>query len=464
MALKCGAMVIGDKKATFLMQSTSGSRELVVTALNDEEYQLPTQKYHQEQRNKTGFAIGGQNSKQEQTPGGKTMLTNKILKFYSMPAVEREMQLKLARRVERKGRNDAKGICSSSSEGRHWFKSSATSQIHGANPSCSSIQFSRNIVNDYIKKGAAKLASCQDQVFPLVSKSLDNTGQVINKEEPWVTQRANLKRKTLEQIRPSHPGLLIRKGIVSRPGDALKVNGMALAERLKVRSTFPHFYKQTTPSIQQHTTCMAPKHWWDYLNEKITKQLMASSRTAPETDKVCKLCQLNGSDHQGNNTGKDVLHIDLKRLTQVRSKDWSSYGHFTGIHKLRYTKRQNNLDEIDEKERRVEVVDEDYLNVDVDRLMKMYEPKESCDVGLRKSAVSLQSRHLGDKDESVNFPPNPKSHSRGHDEGFNNKGFTTFIDGGATDDGDTSIQRPGTTTLRSCLNFTSRKTCFTNVG
>ena len=424
-------MVIEDKR-TPTFQITS--RNLKSTeATSNEGYQLPTQRYQEEQRNKTGITTVSRHSKQKQTQEQKLKLANKILKLYSTP-VEREIPLKRARSVQRKGKN-ARDVCSSV-EGRHWFESSTA---NGVNSTSSPLQFSRNFVNDYATKGVLMnhLASC-----PLAAKSRDND-RAIMEEDPWGRQ-INSKKKILEQIRPRHPA--IREEIVAQPRDALKVNGMVLADRLKVLST--PFYKRTPFGNIQQTTCVAPKHWLNYLNEKITKKLTTSSTAPPLcANTLCKLCQLNSEQQHSveqSNLEKGVLHIDLKRLTQVRSKDWSSYGHFTRVHKLRYTKRQKTDLETEDKEHHVDV-DEDYLNVDVDRLMEIYEQKGPCDVDVSKSVFPWQK-------------------SDDHGEACSSdKEMTAISNASDTVDGYVSVERPATTSLRSCLNFTSRKTCFTNV-
>ena len=422
-------MVIEDKR-TPTFQITSRRNLKSIEATSNEGYQLPTQRYQEKQRNKTGLvATGSRHSKQKQTQEQKLKLADKILKLYSTP-MEREIPLKRARSVQRKGKN-ARDVCSSV-EGRHWFESSAANCV---NSTSSPLQFSRNFVNDYATKGLLMnhLASC-----PLAAKSMTrDNDRAIMEEDPWGRQ-INSKKKILEQIRPCHPA--IREEIVPQPRDALKINGMVLADRLKVLST--PFYKQTPFGNIQQTTCVAPKHWLNYLNEKMTKKL-ATSSTAPPlcANTLCKLCQLNSEQQDSvgqSNLEKGVLHIDLKRLTQVRSKDWSSYGHFTRVHKLRYTKRQKNL-ETEEKEHHVDV-DEDYLNVDVDRLMEIYEQKGPCDVDVSKSVFPWQ-----------------KSDDQG-EAGSSDKEMTAIINASNTVDGYISVERPATTTLRACLNFTSRKT------
>lgn len=413
------------------------TEECILTqSTQSKEYRLPTQKY-QEKKNKT-VLNASQNSKVKQTCKKKFKLTDNILALYSTP-VERKIPVMRARSVERARRH-------SYVEGRPWL---ANVSGQDTDPNCSALQFSSNLVNDYIQRsGDHHSVSC-----PLVRKSPID-GHALEDEQ--CASELNIKIKTLKELRPCHSRFT--KEISFKPGEALKVNGMTLRERLKIGLTPFNNFTKPVRNIKRN---WAPKHWWKYLNEKINKNSTPSNAVTPKfANKLCKLCQLD-PEHQGlvKPLGKDILHIDLKRLTQVRSKDWSSYGHYTRIHKLRYTKRCTNLR--DDKEHQVDV-DEDYLSVDVDSLMKVYEQKKDSEVESGNLTASLDGEVVQNGSRKYVFPW-VKSDSNGDCHHSSNEVISSSANSSTLSDGYARLQRPNTTTLRSCVSFTSRKTCFTNV-
>lgn len=407
----------------------------LITYTGSDEYQLPTQK-HQEQLHKTTATQLDLNLKKF---GSKNnfKVTDKILRLYNTP-IEREIPFKRARSIAAKtAKNYQENLCNENE------LSFPNLENPNSKKSTHILQLSNNLVNDSLINGHKRA-----EQTPMVSVTTinDNSGAS--------------QLKMLDKIRPSHPQFA--KEIKVNPEEALKINSLILAERSNVQLTPtapPH--KITFPSIESQANIATPKYWLNYLNQKIAKK-----RSTPSLHKMCKLCELN-SEHgdiiKHSELGKDTLHIDLKRLTEIRSKNWSSYGHYTGAHKLKYTKRQNIL--LKSTAKQLEV-DEDYLSVDVDKLMNIYEEKTIPDVMESNAAggyiQTQQDADISNDIQRLGSAPERKAHSQAsnYNQNVRNQGIKYFT----CQEKYAALQRPTTTKLRSCINFTSRKTCFANVS
>jgi hypothetical protein len=413
-----------DYDNSYLMENLemTGTCPLIKYTGSDE-YQLPTQK-HQEQLKKTLNL----NSKK---CGSKNhfKITDKILRLYNTPD-EREMPHKRARSITaRRARKE--NPCIQKELVFPILENNYSTKTREKN----TLQLSDSFMNGCLKKPE------QIELRPLAS--------VTNNEDSCVVYDKSLvsQFKVLDQIRPIHPQFA--KEIKVNSKEALKINSLILTERLKVQLTPTTQHRITFPSIENtsQSSTTTSKCWL----KNVTK-----TNSTPCLDATCKLCELNAEykAKNGEHTRNNTLHIDLKRLTEVRSKNWSSYGHYTKVRKLRYTKRQKNL--LKNKDKQVEV-DEDYLSVDVDKLMNIYEEKSVRGVAMESGRIDAGDIHTKSDVDPGRNACSPVDNDKENVSKQETKSFTC-------QDLHAPLQRPTTTKLRSCINFTSRKTCFTNAS
>ena len=419
------------------------------------EYQLPTQKQKEHLYKSTAAQFNGRlkNSKSK----NNLKITDKLLKLYNTPT---ERETLFTRTLPNIVSNIA-GENTRSYEEKSYAQKMLSFPMLKNNYNFTKskqtllLQHSKDIFNECLKQRGQQ---CVDV------KTTDG-----NDSSCQVNDRSCVALKVLDIIRPSHPEFA--KEININPEGSLKINSIIPGQRLNQQlshDSYPteHVHRNTFPNILENSRAnftrankASPNYWWKYLDEKISKKVLTP---LPCLHKNCKLCELK-SEHseivnQNEQDTKDTLHIDLKRLTEVRSRNWSTYGHFTRIHKLKYTKRQKNLLKCEEK--RVEV-DEDYLSVDVDKLMNIYERKsipdglksvtaDKYDVHTQQDAnISSDNLRTGctltcvkDEDRLTSVKSQSKSCFQASES-------------------DAPLERPATTKLRSCINFTSRKTSFT---
>ena len=443
----------------------TGTCPLIMYTGGNDEYQLPTQRHREQQLHKT-TATDLNSKKRRGKYNFKT--TDKILKLYDTVPIEREIPFKRARNIATKNSR-------SNGQENSFIQNQLSLPILESNNSkqltkTQILPLSNSLVNDCLEG----IRHNEVKIRQLTSRATNN---------PYLTNDRHCvsKLNVLDKIRPCHPQLA--KEINVNPEEALKINSLIPAERLKSTSisrhtvTFPNIENASQPNIS------TPKYWWEYLNQKIVKKM---STPLPCLHKMCKLCELN-SEHgdivKHTEQRKNALHIDLKRLTEVHNENWSSYGHYTKVHKLKYTKRQKNL--LKNQEKQVEV-DEDYLSVDVDKLMSIYRgPKSISDV-IESRAVGGYINTHQDPNITHDCPQTGSgAYRETHSQVINNtlsnlQHLGSFIDTRTCllDNSDNqnvqcqktksffqqekyeSLQRPTTTNLRSCINFTSRKTCF----
>ena len=409
----------------------TGTCPLLKCTGNDE-YQLPTQK-HQGQLQKPTATHFTLNSKKCATKN-KFKITDKILRLYNTPD-EREVPLKRARSITGKRtrncqetprvqRNSSFPILDNNN-------STKTRQTH-------ILQLPDSFVNDCLKRreqnGCLKR---REHLRPLASMTNDDSCLINDKS--CISQF-----KVLDKIRPSHPQFAKEIKVNSR--EALKINSLILTERLKVQLTPTSQHRITFPSIANtsQSNTATSKCWLKNVTNSTKKRL------TPCLNEMCKLCELNPGQCKNSENRNNTLHIDLKRLTEVRSKNWSSYGHYTKVHKLKYTKRQKNL--LKNKDKQVEV-DEDYLSVDVDKLLNMYKEKSIPD-GMDLETIGGYIYTQPDVDRDRNAP----SQVDNDNENVRKQETKSLT----CQNMYAPLQRPTTTKLRSCVCFTSRKTCFTN--
>ena len=415
----------------------TGTCPLIKYTGNDE-YQLPTQK-HQDQLQKTTATHFNLNSKKCGTKN-KFKITDKILRLYNTPD-KREVPLKRARSIiGKRTRNCQETPCVQKKlsfpvlENNHSTKKSQTHIL----------QLPDSFVNDCLKRREHKEKRREHndclkrrehiELRPLAS--LTNADSCVINDKSCISQF-----KVLDKIRPSHPQFA--KEIKVNSKEALKINSLILTERLKVQLTPTSQHRITFASIENtsQSNTATSKCWL----KNVTKTRLTSC-----LDEMCKLCELNPDQCKNSENRNNTLHIDLKRLTEVRSKNWSSYGHYTKVHKLKYTKRQKNL--LKNKDKQVEV-DEDYLSVDVDELMNIYK-KKSIPNAMDSETIGGCIYPQSDVETDRNAP----SEVINDNENVRKKETKSFT----CQDVYTPLQRPMTTKLRSCVCFTSRKTCFTN--
>ena len=399
----------------------TGTCPLIKYTGNDE-YQLPTQK-HQDQLQKTTTTQVNLNSKKCGTKN-KFKITDKILRLYNTPD-EREVPLKRTQSITGKRTR----TCQETPRVKKKLSfpilenhnSTKTRQTH-------ILQLPDSFVTDCLKRRE------HNDLRPLASMA-DADSCVIN-DKSCISQF-----KVLDKIRPSHPQFA--KEIKVNSKEALKINSLILTERLKVQLTPTSQHRITFPSIENtsQSNTATSKCWL----KNVTKKSLT-----PCLDEMCKLCELNPGQCKNSENRNNTLHIDLKRLTEVRSKNWSSYGHYTKVHKLKYTKRQMNL--LKHKDKQVEV-DEDYLSVDVDKLMNIYKEKSIPDA-MDSEAIDGCIYTQPDIDTDRNAP----SQLSNDNENVRKQETKCFT----CQDMYAPLQRPTTTKLRSCVYFTSRKTCFSN--
>lgn len=444
----------------------TGTCPLITYTAGNDEYQLPTQRHRERQLHKT--TATHLNSKKHK---GKNNFksTDKILRLYNTVPIEREISFKRTPNIATK----RAGSCQKNS----FIQNELSLPILESN-NCKQVMtqtqifpLSNSLVNDCLEGIRHK----QVEIRQLTSGTADHS--YLTNDRHCVSQL-----KVLDKIRPCHPQFA--KEINVNAEEALKINSLIPTERLK-SSPVSVRHTMTFPNIENTSqlNTSIPKYWWKYLNQKIVKKM---STPLPCLHKMCKLCELK-SEHsdagEHSEQEKDTLHIDLKRLTEVHNENWSSYGHYTKVHKLKYTKRQKNL--LKSHEKQVEV-DEDYLNVDVDKLMSIYRgPKSISDV-IQSRAVGGYIRTHQDANISKDCLRTNSGAYREtcsqviNDTLSNSQRLGSFTDTTAwlldnTDNQNVQcqktksffqqekyepLQRPTTTNLRSCINFTSRKTCF----
>lgn len=429
----------------------TGTCPLITYTAGNDEYQLPTQKHREKQLHKT--TTRNLNSKKHR---GKSnfKITDKMLRLCNTVPTEREKALKRTQNAQAKNARN----CVENS----FIQNELSLPILEANNSKEHItQTQISLVNDCLEKIGDK----QVGIGRVTSGATDNS--CLANHRHCVSQL-----KVLDKIRPCHPQFA--KEIKVNPEEALKIHSVIPAERLKSTPTSRH--TMTFPNIENtsQANTSTPKYWWKYLNQRIVKKISTPLPCLPH--KMCKLCKLK-SEHNDNvkhnEQEKDTLHNDLKRLTEVRNENWSSYGHYTKVHKLKYTKRQKNL--LKNLEKQVEV-DEDYLSVDIDKLMNIYRENAISDVTESTAAAGYMRRH---QDADISNDDLRTGSVVNHNLS-NSQRLGSFTDTRAClpDNIDNKkiqwqetksfyqqekyepLQRPTTTSLRSCINFTSRKTCF----
>ena len=445
----------------------TGTCPLITYTAGNDEYQLPTQKHREKQLHKT--TARNLNSKKHR---GKSnfKITDKMLRLYNPVPIEREKALKRTQNAQAKNARNC--------EENSFIHNELSLPILEANNSkehmtqTQILPHSLSLVNDCLEKNGDE----QVGIGRVTSGATDNS--CLANHRHCVSQL-----KVLDKIRPCHPQFA--KEIKVNPEEALKIDSLIPAERLKSTRTSRH--TMTFPNIENtsQANTSTPKYWWKYLNQGIVKKISTPLPCLPH--KRCKVCKLK-SEHidnvKHNERVKNTLHIDLKRLTEVRNENqWSSYGHYTKVHKLKYTKRQKNL--LKNLEKQVEV-DEDYLSVDVDKLMNIYRENTVFDVTESKADAGFMHRHQDAADTSNDDLRTGSGTSRKtcspvvNDDSSNTQRLGSFTDTRACllDNIDNKkiqwqetksfyqqekyepLQRPTTTSLRSCINFTSRKTCF----
>ena len=419
----------------------------LITPAGSDEYLLPTQK-HRGQLNKTK-AIQRNCNLDSKKLGSKNnfKITDKILSLYNT-SFERETSLNRVRSIAKNGHENS-CLQSETSLDFRILKHSNSLKFEKTQI------FPNRSMYDTLKRSGRK----GGELSPLTLMPV-TTNDSLYLDGPCVSQVQMKSLKTLDKIRPCHPQFA--KEIKVHPEEALKINSLILTERLKMQLTPTS--NVTFPMIEntrQYSTD-SPKYWWKYLNEKLAKKMSNPLPCFHKANKECKLCELNSEHDEQIEDTLPPVGIELKRLGEVHAKDWSSYGHYTRIHKLKYTKRQNNL--LRSKANQVEV-DEDYLSVDVDRLMSIYEQKPTADsMGSKVANRNTRIQH-DDADISNNSQCMGISESYGmpcFQVGNDNRNHPQDIF--RRQDKQASVQRPATTKLRSCVNFTSRKTCYTNAS
>lgn len=408
----------------------TGSCPLKIAYVGSDEYQLPTQK-HREQLHKSRAASKSHTHSNKCGRKNHFKITDKILTLYNTPD-KREIPLQQARIIAAKyertcQENSCRQLC------LPILKDQKSKQF---------LDVSKSLVNEVLKKSSSPRPPemKHEGIDSIVSLTTDDTQLIL--EHPCVSHS-----KDLANIPSSHPKFA--KEIKDNPDAALKINSLIPTERLKGPALPTSPPKIKFPSIEKATQAdtATPKYWLKYLNKKI-----ANRQTMPST---CKLFELNPEPEtfvKHMEQGKGKLHMDLKRLTEVRSKNWSSHGHYTRVHRLKYTKRQKSL--MKGREKHVEV-DEDYLSVDVDKLMNIYEEGSNPDAIASKTASGY-----------IKKQNDPKLSCGIQSSGSFKACLQSNKDNENTREGSiplASLQRPTTTTLRSCISFTCRKTCFANI-
>jgi hypothetical protein len=216
----------------------TGTCPLIIYTGSDE-YQLPTQKQLQK--------LATQDSIKKCGSKNNFKITDKILRLYNTPT-EREIPLKRARSIAAKNARNG--------HENPYMQKELTFPILENNKSTISrqtdiLQLSNSLVNDCLKRSEHQRV----KQSPLALVNTDDSCSLIN-DRPFVSQL-----NVLEKIRPSHPQFA--KEIKVNPGEALKINSLILAERLKVqltpasqhRITFPHIANTSQPNTA------TPKYW-----------------------------------------------------------------------------------------------------------------------------------------------------------------------------------------------------------